>query len=74
MQHNSNNFKHTIVHIQAYNHKHKHEFVQPYAQCTLHHASTRTYICHAHACSQWRAPFMLSCASMHMLIECPVMP
>ena len=68
MQHNSNNFKHTIVHIQAYNHKHKHEFVQPYAQCTLHHASTRTY---TYAIS---TQSMLSCASMHMLIECPVMP
>ena len=39
LKHNSNTFKHTIVHIQP----HTHDFAQPYAQGTLHHARTRTY-------------------------------
>jgi len=39
MQHNSP----SSMQLYTYNRTHIHEFVQPYAQCTLHHASTRTY-------------------------------
>ena len=62
MQHNSP----SSMQLYTYNRTHIHEFVQPYARahCTMQ-ALART-LRHLHTQS------MLSCASMHVLIECPV--